>query len=341
MPPMSNPQHATSPVGVTIEGQPARPGRFEQQVESAQGSPLTAKTLATIQANIGLTCNLACRHCHLESSPARPEQMDWPTMQLVLDAARRSGAATLDITGGAPEMNPHFRQFVAAARKQDLHVMVRTNLTIMLTPHHADLPGFYRDHAVHLVASLPCYLETDVDRQRGRHVYHDSIEVIRQLNAHGYGQRDDLPLDLVYNPLGPNLPPNQAELQATYRRELHQRFGITFTRLYTITNMAIGRFLHTLLREGRAEAYQRTLREAFNPATLESLMCRHQLHVSWDGTLHDCDFSHALHRPVADDLPQHLRDFDDQILRTRPIATGEHCFGCTAGCGSSCGGSLV
>lgn len=318
-----------------------RPSTFDEQVKAATGDAMHGLTLDTIQVNIGLTCNLACRHCHVLSSPKRTEQMDWPTMRDVLDAARRSEAETLDITGGAPEMNPHFRQLVVAARKQDLHVMVRTNLTMLLEEGYTDLPVFFCEHNVHLVASLPCYLETNVDKQRGRHVYRDSIEAIRRLNEEGYGIEDHLPLDLVYNPLGPSLPPDQGELEKAYRSELDKQFGIRFTRLYAITNMAIGRFLHDLARTGEAEAYQQMLREAFNPGTLEGLMCRHQLHVSYDGTLHDCDFNYALKMPVNRDLPRHIRDFDPATFQHRRIVTGEHCFGCTAGCGSSCGGSLA
>lgn len=263
------------------------------------------------------------------------------TMQLVLDAVARAGATTLDITGGAPEMNPHFRQFVRTARQDGLHVIVRTNLTIMLREGYRDLPAFYRDHRVHLVASLPCYLEDNVDRQRGRHAYEDGIAVLRELNAVGYGADAELPLDLVYNPLGPSLPPEQPRLEADYRRELHERFGIVFTRLLTITNMPIGRFLHDLRRDGREDAYWQRLAQAYNPATLEHLMCREQIHVSWDGTLHDCDFNYALGMKTDDPSPQHIRDFDVEQLRCRRIRTARHCLGCTAGSGSSCRGTLV
>jgi radical SAM/Cys-rich protein len=200
---------------------------FDDAVTQAIGQPLHAATVSTFQVNIGLTCNLACHHCHVESSPARAEQMDWPTMQQVLSAAARANATTLDITGGAPEMNPHFRQFVEAAVHAGLHVIVRTNLTIMLADGYTDLPRWFADRGVHLVASLPCYLETNVDKQRGKHVYTESIDVIRRLNGAGYGREDRLQLDLVYNPGGPSLPPDQSSLEADYRRELHERFGIS------------------------------------------------------------------------------------------------------------------
>ncbi len=328
-----------------------RAGGFAQPVAERAGrsaaphdwpaDPLHARTIETIQVNIGLACDLACRHCHVESGPQRPEQMTWETMQLVLDAAGRANAGTLDITGGAPEMNPLFRRFTSAARNAGLHVIVRTNLTIMLREGYRDLPTFCREHRVHLIASLPCYLEENVDRQRGKHVYADSVEVLRELNAVGYGGDPTLPLDLVYNPLGPSLPPEQSQLEADYRRELRQRFGIVFRRLLTITNMPIGRFLHDLRRDGREDAYWRRLEAAYNRQTLERLMCRAQVHVSWDGTLHDCDFNYALGMKTSDLAPQHIRDFDVEQLRRRPIRTSRHCLGCSAGSGSSCGGALL
>jgi radical SAM/Cys-rich protein len=266
--------------------------------------------------------------------------MDWETMQRVLDVAKRTGCPTLDITGGAPEMNPHFRRLVERASKLGLTVMVRTNLTILLEPGYLDLPAFHRRHRVQLVASLPCYLKDNVDQQRGRHTYDRSIEAIRRLNQVGCGIRADLPLSLVYNPLGTALPPDQPSLEEAYRRELRSRFGIAFTRLYTITNMPIGRFLHELERDGKTEDYLELLQRSFNPLTLEGLMCRHQLHVGWDGTLYDCDFNFALGLPVQGER-HHIRDFDPQTFVHRRIATGNHCFGCTAGHGSSCTGALA
>ncbi len=313
---------------------------FDRRVIKAEGEPLSGLSIDTVQVNIGLRCNLACHHCHVESSPARKEEMTWETMQLVLDAAERCGAGTIDITGGAPEMNPQFRRFVAAARALDKHVMVRTNLTIMLESGYEDLPRFFKQYRVHLIASLPCYLENNVDKQRGRGVYKESIEVIRRFNQIGYGLESDLPLDLVFNPGGPSLPPDQHALEEAYRHELAARFGIRFTRLIAITNIAIGRFLHDLQRQGKAEQYQQLLCDSFNPATLAGLMCRHQLHVGWDGTMYDCDFNFALALPTLGPS-RHVRDFDPATFVSRRIATGEHCFACTAGCGSSCGGALA
>lgn len=331
---------ANQTVLLTVQGQSA-PNAFDQAVKEVSGGPLVAVNLRTVQVNIGLKCNLACHHCHVESGPRRTEEMHWETMLMVLSAARAVGAETIDITGGAPEMNPNFRRFVAAARAQGHEVIVRTNLTIVLEPGYGDLPEFFKEQGVHLIASLPCYLEENVVKQRGRHVYVESIEVIQRLNAVGFGVEPQLQLDLVYNPGGPSLPPPQEQLEAEYRRELVTRFGICFTRLLTITNMPIGRFQHDLDRSGRGEAYRARLRDHFNAGTLEQLMCRHQIHIGYDGTLHDCDFNYALGLANAAPAPGHIRDFDVAALRERRIVTAEHCFGCTAGCGSSCTGAIA
>jgi radical SAM/Cys-rich protein len=261
-------------------------------------------------------------------------------MALVLDAARRAGAEVLDLTGGAPEMNPHFRRFVEAARPAGLRVIVRTNLTVLLLEGFRNLPGFFARHRVRVVASLPCYREDNVDRQRGRQVHRESIDVLQRLNREGYGSDPTLPLDLVYNPGGPCLPPGQAALEEAYRRELAEHFGVRFTRLIAIANMPIGRFLRDLGREGKDQEYQWLLRESFNPETVDGLMCRHQLHVGWDGTMYDCDFNCALRLPVTGPA-RHVRDFDPERFLRRRIATASHCFGCTAGQGSSCGGALA
>jgi len=313
---------------------------FDERVGQEQQPDLTGLTLETVQVNIGLRCNLACHHCHVESSPTRDEEMSWETMQAVLRAARISGARTLDITGGAPEMHPRFVDFVEAGVSMGLHVIVRTNLTILLQKDYHHLPGFFASQGVHLIASLPCYLETNVDKQRGKHVYRESIDVIQHLNAIGYGVDPRLVLDLVYNPGGPSLPPPQKKLEEAYRTELLDRFGIRFNQLYTITNMPIGRFLHDLRRDGQAEKYAQVLYDAFNPSTLSQLMCRHQIHVGWDGRLYDCDFNYGIDLPVNGPV-NHIQNFDPDAYRARRIATGAHCFGCTAGCGSSCTGTLA
>lgn len=324
-------------VPLTIHGSTA----FDEAVAEVHAAPLDGLSIGTVQVNITLKCNLACHHCHVESSPKRSEEMTWETMQQVLSAADAAGAGTIDITGGAPEMHPRFRDFVMAARQRGKDVIVRTNLTILLQPGYEQMPAFFREQGVRLVASLPCYLEKNVDKQRGRGVYHDSIEAIRRLNAIGYGVESHLPLDLVFNPGGPSLPPAQASLEGDYKRELANRWGIHFTRLICITNMPIGRFLHDLQRDGRAEEYMSLLKNAFNPATLDGLMCRHQLHVGHDGRLYDCDFNYALAMPVDRQTCGHIADFDPKRFLARRITTADHCFGCTAGHGSSCGGAVV
>jgi len=314
---------------------------FDQKVIEATGDPLRCSDITTVQVNVGLRCNLECVHCHVASSPKRTETMNWETMEAVIDAARRAGARCVDITGGAPELNPDFRRFVSTLRAEGFDVMVRTNLTVLLEPGMETMAEFLRDHQVELVASLPCYLEQNVDGQRGQGVYRDSIAAIRMLNDLGYGIDPALVLSLVYNPTGPSLPPSQAALEADYRRELDERFGITFTRLFTITNMPIGRFIGQLRRENREREYVKLLEDTFNPRTLAGLMCRHQINVDWDGYIYDCDFNLALKLTVDHGAPAHIRDFDPAVHGRRRIVTGKHCFGCTAGCGSSCGGALA
>jgi radical SAM/Cys-rich protein len=247
----------------------------------------------------------------------------------------------VDITGGAPELNPHFRKFVEALHKDGHTVQVRTNLTALLEPGMEDLPEFFKRNGVHLVASMPCYLEENVTAQRGEGVYEKSVQMIRRLNELGYGKEPELPLFLVYNPGGPFLPPDQSQLEADYKRELFQRFGIHFTHLYTITNMPIGRFWEELKKESKDNEYMQVLLEGFNRQTVEELMCRNQICVAWDGTLYDCDFNIALKMPVSQGVPRNIKDFSPKKLTKRKIVTGTHCFGCTAGLGSSCGGSLL
>jgi radical SAM/Cys-rich protein len=314
---------------------------FDQTVQIETGSGLCAESIEIIQVNVGLKCNQTCVHCHVASSPKRTEAMDWPTMEMVIKAARKVRCSTVDITGGAPELNPRFRKFVTTLRSENFDVQVRTNLTVMLENGYQDLPDFYRGNQIRLVASLPCYLEENVRKQRGAGVYEKSVEVIKRLNKKGYGVEPDLPLNLVYNPIGPVLPPEQASLENDYRRELSAKFGIAFTSLLTIANMPIGRFLADLCVSQKEEDYRGLLRNSFNPSTVERLMCRHQINVDWDGTIFDCDFNLALKMPVDHGAPNHIRDFDPDRLNRRKIVTGDHCFGCTAGCGSSCGGALA
>ncbi len=314
---------------------------FEKKVEEITGEGLHSLNIVILQANIGMKCNQECRHCHLEASSQRQEMMDWSTMEWVLEAARGARCQLIDLTGGAPELNPHFRRFSKTLREQCYPVQVRTNLTTLLEPGFEDLPEFFCDHRIQLAASMPCYLEENVRAQRGKGVYEKSIVALRQLNALGYGLQPDLPLNLVYNPGGPFLPPSQGALEDDYRRELRERFGIFFTRLLTITNVPLGRFQKDLRRHQQEQQYLQLLRTSFNPQTIPGLMCRHQLSVGWDGTLYDCDFNLALGLPVNHGAPDHIRSFRSSDLRSRRIVTGEHCFACTAGSGSSCGGALV
>ena len=314
---------------------------FEKSIAAMGEDGLYSHGLEIVQVNVGVKCNQRCGHCHLEASPERREMMSWPIMEKVLGAAEEARPHLVDLTGGAPELNPHFRPFVTALRKQGHSVQVRTNLTVLFEPGMEDLPRFPREHWVRLVASLPCYLQENVCAQRGEGAYQKSIEAIKTLNRLGYGSRPELSLNLVYNPGGPFLPPPQTALEEDYRRELGSRFGIAFTRLLTITNVPLGRFRNELQRQKQESEYLRLLRDSFNPLTVPGLMCRHQVSVGWEGTLYDCDFNLALGLPVDHGAPDHIRSFDPQELKSRRIVTGEHCFACSAGAGSSCGGALV
>jgi len=314
---------------------------FDQVVRDELGADLESAAVQTIQVNLGLLCNLSCRHCHVEASPQRTENMTWETMQSVLRLAKALPGARVDLTGGAPELNPNFRALVDALLGQGHQVQVRTNLTVFFEAGQGDTPEFLADRGVHLVASLPCYLDDNVDKQRGSGVYKRSVAALRRLNTLGYGRQKTLPLNLVYNPGGAFLPPDQSTLEDAYRRELKERFDVEFSRLLTITNMPMGRFLNDLKRDGQAEVYKHLLADSFNQSTIDGLMCRHQICIAWDGTLADCDFNSVLGLTLADGLPRHIDELDPSALEGRVIVTGEHCFGCTAGCGSSCGGALV
>ena len=314
---------------------------FSQAVRQTIGEDLKSEAVQTIQVNLGLLCNLSCRHCHVEANPKRTEVMTWETMQSVLRLAKALPKARVDLTGGAPELNPFFKDFVSALRDSGHQVLVRTNLTVFFEAGQADTPEFLASQGVHLVASLPCYLDDNVDKQRGGGVYKRSVAALRRLNSLGYGRQPELPLSLVYNPGGAFLPPDQTTLEDAYRKELKERFEVEFSSLLTITNMPMGRFLNDLQRDGEAESYKSLLEDNFNQATLEGLMCRHQICVAWDGLLSDCDFNSALGFSLDEGLPKHIDDLDPEQLQGRTIVTGEHCFGCTAGCGSSCGGALV
>lgn len=314
---------------------------FDQRLNELGNEGLFAESIRAVQVNVGLRCNQSCLHCHLRCAPTRTEVMDRPTMDHVVETIDRIGPDFVDVTGGAPELNPSFRWFVAALTERGHRVQVRTNLTVLHEPGLGTMPGFFREHEVQLVASMPCYLEENVRAQRGAGAYEKSLEAMRRLNALGYGRDPGLPLNLVYNPGGPFLPPDQSNLEQDYRRELGGRFDVEFTHLLTIANMPIGRFLDDLRRKGREQDYIQLLRQSFNPATVDGLMCRHQISVGWDGTLYDCDFNLSLGFPVNHGAPAHLDQFDKPALVERRIVTGSHCFGCTAGSGSSCRGALV
>jgi len=319
----------------------ARIARFDQLLARHGLYPLRATGMDVFQINLGKLCNQTCRHCHVDAGPDRRELMSRDTVAACLDVLAVTDIPTVDITGGAPEMNPHFRWLVEETRRLGRHVIDRSNLTILVAPGFEDLAAFLAEQRVEVVASLPCYLAENVDRQRGNGVFERSLEALRRLNALGYGRSDALTLTLVYNPHGSVLPPRQEPLEAEYRRELSARYGIVFTRLHTITNMPISRFLDDLLRTGEYEAYLEKLIGAFNPAAAAGVMCRSTISVDWQGKLFDCDFNQMLELGLTPGVPRHIREFDIAQLAGRRINTGRHCFGCTAGAGSGCQGAVV
>jgi radical SAM/Cys-rich protein len=310
--------------------------KFSDKLLSVQPEPLSALDLKILQVNLGYRCNMACKHCHVSAGPARTEAMSATTAEKVLRVFLENPFETLDLTGGAPELNQSFAMLVTGARDAGKHVIARTNLTIFLEQGMEYLPRFYRDRDVELIASLPYYLEDGVDRVRGGGTFRKSIEALQTLNALGYGRESaGPPLSLVYNPQGMFLAPAQCALEAEYKRELKDRFNVSFTRLYTFTNMPIGRFRDFLVRTGNWEKYLNKLFAAFNPATLDGIMCRQLINVGWDGSLFDCDFNQVLGQKTASGVPRHIDRFDYASLAGRSIAVDDHCYGCTAGQGSS------
>ena len=314
---------------------------FQSALTRSGCDPLTRSAPTWLQVNLGKRCNQACRHCHVDAGPTRTERLSDADIDRVIAILRDNPSlALLDLTGGAPELHPRFRDLVRAARDLGREVIDRCNLTILQEPGQEDLADFLAEHRVHVVSSLPCYLQDNVDQQRGKGVFDRSIAGLQALNARGYGQGTGLVLDLVYNPVGAHLPPSQAGLEADYKIRLAEH-GIVFDELLTITNMPIARFARDLRRKGDLERYEALLTGAFNPATVPGLMCRHLVSVSWDGRLYDCDFNQMLDLPTPVGTPRTLADFGPAgAWAGRPITTGRHCFGCTAGAGSSCGGSL-
>jgi radical SAM/Cys-rich protein len=315
---------------------------FEAAVASAGHHPLRTTDVAVLQMNVGKRCNQACHHCHVDAGPDRTEVMTPEVVDACLRFLEASDIPTVDITGGAPELHPLFRDIVCRARATGRHVMDRCNLTITRLPTYADLPEFFAEHEVEVVASLPSFAARQTDAQRGEGVFADSIAALRRFNELGYGvEGSGLLLHLVTNPVGAFLPGSQAALEADWKRELARRYGVSFNRLYTITNMPISRYLQFLLDSGNLQGYMDRLTAAFNPAAVEGLMCRSTLSVGWDGRLYDCDFNQMLDLGTADQAPQTIFDATPASLASRRIVIGPHCFGCTAGAGSSCGGATT
>ena len=322
---------------------PIRANRTFQEVLHHQKIKLPRQALETLQINLGLFCNQACLHCHVEAGPNRGEQMNEATAIRIIELLKRSpGISSVDLTGGAPELNPNFRKLVLESKALGKKVMDRCNLTVFWEAGQEDMPEFLKEQHVKIIASLPCYSKENVDQQRGEGVFQKSIEALRMLNRLGYGKADSaLELDLIYNPLGPFLPPDQNQLEATYRMELLENFGIVFNHLYTITNMPIKRFKWDLIRQHKLSEYISLLVNHFNPRAAEAVMCRSLISISWDGKIYDCDFNQMLGLPLGG-FAKSLWDiscFDE--LSSQEIFFGDHCFGCTAGSGSSCGGATV
>jgi radical SAM/Cys-rich protein len=319
---------------------------MSERVSSAQVNSFPAvsrSVLETLQVNLGYRCNQRCSHCHVNAGPDRKEMMERSTIELVIQYLCSSGLKKLDLTGGAPELNPHFRHLVQEARRMDLHVMDRCNLTVLEERGQEGLAEFLADQKVEVIASMPCYLKENVDRQRGNGVYEASVRVLKKLNQLGYGQKDSrLSLNLVYNPLGPFLPPPQKILEEDYRRELNERYGIVFNHLYTIINMPINRFGNQLKSMGEFLNYEMLLRKAHREENLNSVMCRSLISVDWKGDVYDCDFNQMIGLPSSlEGKPRtNLLELCGIELEGRPIMVGEHCYACTAGEGSSCTGEL-
>ncbi|MFC2187877.1 arsenosugar biosynthesis radical SAM (seleno)protein ArsS [Peijinzhouia sedimentorum] len=316
---------------------------FEDKLEIIGMSPLKATGIEIMQVNMGKMCNQVCKHCHVDAGPDRKEIMTQATMQSILDVLKTTDIQTVDLTGGAPEMNPNFRWFVEEISKLGRHIIVRCNLTIILAnPKYHDLPQFFKKHRVEVVSSLPFYTSSRTDRQRGDGVFNKSIDALKLLNEVGYGKSDSgLILNLVYNPAGAFLPPSQEALEKEFKTALKKDFNIEFNSLFAITNLPISRFLDYLVNSGNYESYMQELVDAFNPAAAVSVMCRNTLSIGWDGFLYDCDFNQMLDLKVSQSKSQHISEFDLDALNKREIIVGRHCFGCTAGNGSSCGGSVA
>ncbi|HZL38279.1 MAG TPA: DUF3641 domain-containing protein [Tepidisphaeraceae bacterium] len=328
-------------VPLTVRRKPAALDDFSERVHQTLGLPLRAVSIRAVQVNVNGPRQAAATFQKSEPDSGANQEMNWQTMQQILSAATKIKAAGIDILGAPPETHPRFRQFVKAARNADLQVIVRSDFTTLLESRRRDLPAFLRQHRAQLVAPLPGASDGSPRFHCERHKNDDCIKSIQLLNANGYGIDPTLPLGLAFSPAGPVLPPRQTGLEQTLKRNLAERFGILFTHLLVIANMPIGAFLRDLRRRGQADAYLQKLRAAYNLDTIQGLMCRHQLHVAWDGSLHDCVFNAAIGLPVSKETPGNIRDFDASSFLRRRIVTAGHCFGCAAGHGSSCAGAIV
>jgi radical SAM/Cys-rich protein len=317
--------------------------KFIDKLSESGLHPLKPTGIEIFQVNVGYMCNETCKHCHVDAGPDRKEIMTRETMELCLDAVRDTDIGTVDLTGGAPEMNPHFRWFVEELKALGKHIIVRSNLTILtVNPKYRELPLFFAEYGIEVVASLPYYLQRNTDAQRGAGVFDKSIIGLQMLNAVGYGQPGtDLMLNLAYNPTGAYLPASQKTMEADFRRVLKKNHDIDFNNLFAITNLPISRFLDFLIMSGNVDDYMTKLVNAYNPSAAANVMCRNTISVGWDGYLYDCDFNQMLQMKVNGSSPRHLSDFDLASLNERTIVTDQHCYGCTAGAGSSCGGATA
>ena len=316
--------------------------RFEEKLDTINLFPLKPTGIEIFQINLGYMCNMTCKHCHVDAGPDRKEIMSKETLELCLDAIQDSSIQTVDLTGGAPEMNPHFRWFVNEVSKLNKHIIVRSNLTILDTRKFEDLPQFMADHGVEITCSLPFYSKRRTDSQRGEGTYDKSMKVLKILNEIGYGKKESgLLLNLVYNPVGAFLPPDQESLKKDYKERLWNDHQIVFNDLYTITNLPISRYLNFLVMSGNLEDYMEKLVNAFNPSAAEGVMCRNTISIGWDGSIFDCDFNQMLKLKTNHGSPEHIKDWNLKKLNDREIVLNQHCYGCTAGAGSSCGGATA
>lgn len=315
--------------------------KFSEKLQEIHFFPLKPIEIEILQINLGKLCNQVCEHCHVDAGPDRTEIMTKEILGACIEAAKNSSIHTIDLTGGAPEMNPNFRWFVTELHQLGKKIIVRSNLTILTYKKYLDIPQFFKTNEVVVISSLPCYTKDNVDKQRGNGVFERSIQALKTLNEIGYGKEGSgLELDLVYNPGGASLPPEQSALEIDYKRELKELFGLEFNNLFTITNLPISRFLDFLLKENKYETYMDKLIESFNPMAASNVMCRNTISVGWDGKLFDCDFNQMLGLGVASPS-QNIQEFNSEELKKRNIILGQHCYGCTAGAGSSCQGTIA